>query len=258
MNRRSASILAVVLLLIGGTAGLLAYWKTNQKLGKPGVKVAQQPTYDWAGNVVATNSVYLPEKVLDYESSTGRVTKQELGMLPKDTTYGRRVYRAPDGFQISCSAILMGTDRTSIHKPEYCLPGQGWVINEGRKEQTQLRIDRPHPYRLPLMKWIVKEQIETAGGQRTEVRGVYVFWFVADGELTVSHLERLKWLSRDLLLTGVLQRWAYVSCFSICYPGQEETTYARMKEFIAAAVPEFQLTTGPAAIQTASFTAPSP
>jgi hypothetical protein len=44
------------------------------------------------------------------------------------------------------------------------------------------------------------------------------------------------------LRTGVLQRWAYVTCFSVCQPGQEEATFNRMKEFLAAAVPEFQLT----------------
>ena len=48
----------------------------------------------------------------------------------------------------------------------------------------------------------------------------------------------------DMLRTGVLQRWAYVSCFSICHPGQEEETYKRIKELISAAVPHFQLTTG--------------
>ena len=24
----------------------------------------------------------------------------------------------------------MGADRTSIHKPDYCLPGQGWTIKD--------------------------------------------------------------------------------------------------------------------------------
>jgi hypothetical protein len=44
----------------------------------------------------------------------------------------------------------------------------------------------------------------------------------------------------------VLQRWAYVACISPCAPGQEDATFARMKKFIAAAVPEFQLTPPPA------------
>jgi hypothetical protein len=50
------------------------------------------------------------------------------------------------------------------------------------------------------------------------------------------------WLmTKRLVSTGILQRWAYISCLSICAPGQEDATFERMKTFIAAAVPEFQL-----------------
>jgi hypothetical protein len=52
-------------------------------------------------------------------------------------------------------------------------------------------------------------------------------------------------MARDLMTRGVLQRWAYISCFSVCPPGHEEATYARMKEWITAAVPQFQLAAGP-------------
>jgi len=44
-----------------------------------------------------------------------------------------------------------------------------------------------------------------------------------------------------------LQRWAYISCFAVCLPGQEEATFERLKKFIAASVPEFQLTPKPVA-----------
>jgi hypothetical protein len=46
---------------------------------------------------------------------------------------------------------------------------------------------------------------------------------------------------RDLLLNGILERWAYISYFSACEPGQEDATFERMKKLIAASVPEFQL-----------------
>jgi hypothetical protein len=55
----------------------------------------------------------------------------------------------------------------------------------------------------------------------------------------------LWWMPRDLLLHGLLERWAYVSYFSACRPGQEEATYARMKKLIAETVPEFQLVPRP-------------
>jgi hypothetical protein len=56
------------------------------------------------------------------------------------------------------------------------------------------------------------------------------------------------WMARDLFRTGILQRWASISYFAACAPGQEEATFKRIKQLIAASVPEFQLVpraTGP-------------
>jgi hypothetical protein len=78
------------------------------------------------------------------------------------------------------------------------------------------------------------------------LKGVYVFWFVADGdEYTARHWQRMWWMARDLLRTGVLQRWAMISYFTVCTPGQEEAAFDRLKKFIAASAPEFQLVPRP-------------
>jgi hypothetical protein len=71
-----------------------------------------------------------------------------------------------------------------------------------------------------------------------------VYWFVADNAISgePSGLQRMWWTARQLLRAGELQRWAYISFFSACEPGQEEATFERMKKLIAAAAPEFQLT----------------
>jgi hypothetical protein len=247
MNMRSMKALLSVLLLVGGASGFLTCWKSIQKLGLPGVKVVAEPIYDENGTRAATESAYLPERVLDYSSEPVAVTRLELDWLPKDTTYGRRYYKTPDGFGLLISIVLMGTDRTSIHKPQYCLIGQGWNINSSESGITSLRIERPYPYDLPVMKLMTTAYRDKPDGQKTVVRGIYVYWFVADGELTGDHLQRMWWMVRDLVSTGTLQRWAYVSCFASCLPGQEEPTFELMKQFIAAAVPEFQLAAGPAA-----------
>ena len=46
--------------------------------------------------------------------------------------------------------------------------------------------------------------------------------------------------------TGVLQRWAMISYFTVCAPGQEEAAFERLKKFISASAPEFQLVPRPA------------
>jgi len=74
--------------------------------------------------------------------------------------------------------------------------------------------------------------------------GIYVYWFVADNQLTESHWVRMGRMSAHLLATGELQRWAYVSFFAVCLPQDEAKTYERMKKFIAASTPQFQLAAG--------------
>jgi len=106
---------------------------------------------------------------------------------------------------------------------------------------------QPHPYDLPVMKMTVDREVTLRSGAKTRQSALYVFWFVADQQLSADHNERMWWMARDLISKGILQRWAYVSCFSTCLPGQEDEAYARMREWIVAAVPEFQLATNQAA-----------
>jgi hypothetical protein len=42
---------------------------------------------------------------------------------------------------------------------------------------------------------------------------------------------------RDLLFRNVLQRWAYVSFFADCAPGEEDATFEKMTRLIATSVP---------------------
>jgi hypothetical protein len=83
--------------------------------------------------------------------------------------------------------------------------------------------------------------VRTQDGKQVEQHALYVFWFVADNEQTTDNDQRLWWLVRDLLRKGVLQRWAYISYFTVCAPGREDATFDRVRRLIAASVPEFQL-----------------
>ena len=76
----------------------------------------------------------------------------------------------------------MGADRTSIHKPDYCLPGQGWSID--KKETVNIPIEGSRPYQLPVAKWTIAILFRTPDGRKEKVCGLYVFWFVADNEET--------------------------------------------------------------------------
>jgi hypothetical protein len=237
MKKRKAIILALALAMMGGTAGFLTRIGAYQKLGLPGIKTAPIP-----GSIRL--EVYLPEQVLDYKSEVippGTWLKQ---FLPADTSVALRHYTDTDGFNALVTAVLMGTDRTSIHKPQICLKGQGWEIEDYLTQETSVRMQRPRAYDLPVTK-LIATKTGVVDGRPVTARGIYVYWFVADHDLTASHWTRMKRMSWELLKTGTLQRWAYISCFSVCKPGDEETTFERLKKFIAASAPEFQLAPEP-------------
>jgi hypothetical protein len=217
--------------LIAGTAGALNWSRAHQRLGQPGVYATLIP-----GS--AMMKINLPERALDYTSTNVPEPEVVLGYLPPDSSYVERIYTAPDGFWVQATIVLMGADRTSIHNADYCLNGQGFTGRE--KFVENIPIDGLQPYLLPAARWNVKGVFPLPGGQKAEVHGVYVFWFVADGEETPDHFQFMKWLIRDLLRTGVLQRWAYISYFAPCAPGQEEATFEKMKNLIAHSVSKYQ------------------
>ena len=244
MNRRLISIILGFVLIMGITAILLLRVRSNYVLGKPGIKLVDEPTYNDQTNVISRVSAYLPARVAEYYSDRVQpISVLEQNWLPPDTLYGRRIYSAPDGFQAMISIVLMGTDRTSIHKPQYCLLGQGQRIVGS--EVVTVPIAGPRPYELKVMKLSTASE-RMVNGQTVQRSGVFMYWFVADGELTPHHGERMWLMGKELFTSGLLQRWAYVAYFAMCAPGEEENLTNRMKQFIAASVPEFQTTTGQA------------
>ncbi len=238
MNKRKWTYLFAALLLIGGTGALLAHMRTHQRLGKPGIK-----TSEISGS--KRLDVFMPTNVLDYTAELQPTDKGVLEGLPQDTSFGRCKYTAPDKTQMLMNVVLMGTDRTSIHKPQFCLAGTGWNIDDAKSVSDSIRVESPHPYDLKVMKLIASRDV-LLKGQSAPIKAdlIYVYWFVADHQLTEDHWVRMRRMSTHLLSTGELQRWAYVSYFAICLPRDEPATYERMKKFIAAAVPQFQLAAG--------------
>ena len=234
MNRPKYITAGILLALIGATAGLLAHAKSHQKLGEPGIKV--RPI---AGK--KNLELLLPAAVPGYTSEILTNSEQVLKVLPADSSFRVRLYKADDGFFSQVSAVLMGSDRSSIHRPQICLTGQGWAIDSHFSDVETIPMARPVPYDLPVNKLVATKQAKDDGGNVQNVSGIYVYWYVDADRVTASVNEwMLWWVPRDLLLHGILERWAYMSYFCACAPGQEAATYERMKKLIALTVPEFQ------------------
>jgi hypothetical protein len=236
MNKQRTILMALALALMGGTALGMHWLKTNQRLGKPGIKtsaIAGSPRLN----------IYLPEQVLNYNSVVVPTETNVLDGLPHDTSFMRRYYVSPRNEYLCLSVVLMGNDRTSLHKPQFCLTGSGWNIDDSKSSVDTIRVEKPHPYDLQVMKLITSQEDTMNGGKIKHL--IYVYWFVADNELSARHETRMWQIASHWLRTGELQRWAYVSCYAECNPEDDIITYERIKNFIAASVPSFQLATRP-------------
>jgi hypothetical protein len=229
-------LLVVIVVLVGGAAVLLASVKSIQRLGEPGVKTIPIPG---SKNL----EVLLPETVLDFASEWQPQAFEVTNTLPRDTSFGRRRYEAPDKFWVDANVVLMGTDRGSIHKPDFCLTGAGWQIDH--IEIVPVAIAKPVPYELSVIKLIASTTIKQEGTDR-RVNGIYVYWYVCGDKISSDPTGsgRMWSMAKRLVTTGVLERWAYISYFAPCLPGQEAETFERVKKLIAASVPEFQIPHG--------------
>jgi len=120
-SKYNGMVLLAAIALMVAAAGTLNWFRTHHKLGKPGIVVTEKP-----GTVVV--DIDLPATVLNYVSTNVPQGESVTNTLPPDTSYAQRRYFDTNGFWVNANVVLMGADRTSIHKPEYCLPGQGFQI----------------------------------------------------------------------------------------------------------------------------------
>ena len=120
----------------------------------------------------------------------------ESTILPKDTRILKRVYRRPaDGVQFLVSAVIGGISKNSIHRPELCMPAQGYVMSDPR---TFAVAGRPfHAIHL------------TGAGAPPSVLA-YTFFNQA-GVRTASHVRRIFIDTWDRSVHNRIDRWVMVT-----------------------------------------------
>ena len=139
------------------------------------------------------------------------VSQGERDSLGPDTEFGRKLYTNGRGDEIYASIVLSGPDmNTSIHRPERCLPGQGWTIMDSKGVTVSI----PGQRSLDAVRLHNNKMIPTADGKEVKVENLNYYWFVGHTETTASHLGRTLLDVRDRVFKGYNQRWAYVTVVS--------------------------------------------
>lgn len=210
-------------------------------------RLAARPPDVRAGVVLApdgVNPVELPAFIgTEWIGRRTEVTAVEREILPPDTGFSRKLYVgvADQAVQVFLSIVLSGRDRTSIHRPELCLVGQGWTISGATSH------DFRHPSRpgasFPATVLQVQREVVTPRG-RVQVPQLVAYWFVNRDTVVATHGERVVRDAWDRLHLRT-DRWAYVLVQADATDGAA-VALARMQEVLDRTLPAFQpLPAGP-------------
>ncbi len=181
----------------------------------------------------------LPTVVGSWHGEDQEITPREREILAKDTAFARKLYVDGSGRGVFASIVMSGQDLdNSIHRPERCLPAQGWSVVDSRRVKVPTRDGGV----LETTRLHNVHKATTADGQLVSVYNLNYYWFVGYNETTASHIRRSYLDIRDRVLYGYNQRWAYITIAANIPPGQlrfgEEDTDAMLKDFIRQLLPE--------------------
>lgn len=181
------------------------------------------------------------------------VSQAEHEILPPDTEFAGRTYTRFDLPEhswldsITCKIVLSGREKRSIHRPERCLPGQGWSVIGSQVVDVPLKSGHP----LKVTALLLIRPVVGSDGKTHQLKFCYLYWYVGRKVSTPYSAVRVLLTNWDLIVHRTNQRWAYVIVAG--YPTDnlfahgrtEEQTLDDLKRFIALAVPTFVKTEMP-------------
>jgi EpsI family protein len=224
-GRRGRPAWAVAVTVGAAAAGVAFFLGHLERLparGQVGVRLAAD----------GVNPVELPAFLgTEWIGRRTEVTAVEREILPPDTGYSRKLYVAvaDPRRQVFLSVVLSGRDRTSIHRPELCLVGQGWTM----VEQARHRFVAGGGVAATLLR--VRREVRTPRGGAV-VPQLVAYWFVNGDGVVATHAERLWRDACNRVLRGRADRWAYVLVQTDATDG-EAAALARMETVLAGTVP---------------------
>ena len=130
-----------------------------------------------------------------YESAEIGMSEAELNVLPGDTKMLKRIYSAPDGEWFQVSVVIGGRSKSSIHRPELCLPSQGFQMTKPRTVEAAGDSWR----------FITLEK-----GNSRPLGFAYTF-FNQEGRHTASHTARIITDVFDRSILNRIDRWVMVT-----------------------------------------------
>ena len=222
-------IAAAVVVLAAGEMFFLQHLSSLPPRGRTGVTVAAD----------GRNPVELPAFLgTEWVGRRAAVTEVEREILPPDTGFARKLYVAvaDPRRQVFVSIVLSGRDRTSIHRPEICLVGQGWTITDATEHRFDLSGRSAAMFSATVLR--VRREVATPRG-RVMVPQLVVYWFVGGDAVVATHWQRLALDAWNRVMHARTDRWAYVLVQTDASDG-EAAALSRMQAVLNETLPVFQ------------------
>lgn len=224
--RRTLMQIGAAVVLTLAMVGITAGTDTSFQASEPGVRLE------------------LPLSLGDYQGREFDMTAQEKNLLDEGVKLARTVYANSASRQIMTTVILSGQIKRSLHRPEVCLPNQGWTVSERTPFPVRLADGRE----ITLMMMRIFRDAEPQPGLRVRTRAINFYWYIgSDGTTCPEHYEHILLSYFDSVFRNVQHRWAMASLY-VPLPEQQighEDPLAELnavedaREFIAQIAPMF-------------------
>ena len=250
MEARNIKPYLIVIILLAATGVALALSVNVTVSHEAGVDIDRglpETVGDWKGddlffcqNPECQKSV-LRSQVANVETCSScsgelkTISYQEWKVLPKDTIILKKRYTNPVGDEAFVSIVLSGENRSSIHRPQMCLVGQGHAIVNDNVVDVPLE-DR----KLGVMVLDLSKNWTSRDGNKRSFASYYAYWFVGKNRETPYHLQRMIWMALDKVLFNRSHRWAYIS-ISGGREGDSIAHHEELKQFVHDLYPQMSI-----------------
>lgn len=200
LPRRTLAQLVAALLLMLAVLGFCMVTDISFHVSAPGVKLKPDES----------RRPELPLFLGDYQGSENDMTPKEKNLLDEGVRLTRSVYVSPAGRLIMATVILSGFEKRSLHRPEVCLPNQGWTVTD----RTPISLRLADGREITLMMMRIFRDVEPQPGVRIRTRAINFYWYIgSNGTTCADHYEHVFLSYYDAVFRNIQHRWAMASIY---------------------------------------------
>ena len=197
----------------------------------------QQPPFSPSGVVMQ-----LPLTIGNLQGITQEATAAETNILTEGVKIERKLYVSPNRTMLA-TMVLSGPSRRALHRPDICLPGQGWSI--AGKMEIPVHLSDGQDIQVMMMR-LFRDGANDEG-RMVRQRALNLFWYQGYGDVRTSDYYHHVFLTYfDSVFRNLNHRWALMS-FYIPYsesdlgasdPIAEASAMEALREMIGQVAPK--------------------